>query len=151
MIIIINLRILAAQPWPLSNKKSPQFNQLEYYEIWTNFHLYVTTIFCDNLVWKWFSSGVRRCKVDKLDFGFPNHKSQGEQKWPQVNSRKWNISATDGRKWNPSFALEAFLESIAIYTRKKPGLQYVFPVFECFTNRNRVYIQNLRTSILNEQ
>ena len=44
----------------------------------------------------------------KCTHKYPN--LQGEQEVPQVNSRKWNISATNGRKWNPFFASEAFLE-----------------------------------------
>ena len=35
---------------------------------------------------------------------------KGEQKVLQVNSRKWNISATNEQQWNPFFASEAFLE-----------------------------------------
>ena len=52
---------------------------------------------------------------------------------------KWNISATDERKWNPIFASEAFLESKGMW-RKKTALRHVFPSILVLTNRDWVYI-----------
>ena len=54
--------------------------------------------------------------------------AQGEREVPQVNSRKWNISATNGRKWNPFFASEAFLEC----EEEKNGTRSCFPYFSLF-------------------
>ena len=55
-----------------------------------------------SMFWVW------QCFNYKTGTTFP---SQGERERPQENSRKWKISATDQRKWNPIFAREAFLES----------------------------------------
>ena len=52
---------------------------------------------------------------------------------------KWNISATDERKWNPIFESEAFLESKGMW-RKKTALGHVFPSILVLTNRDWVYI-----------
>ena len=88
--------------------------------------------------------------LDKGDAWLELRKSsaypKGEQKWPQVNSRKWNISATDGSKWNPFFVLETFLESKGMW-RKKTALRHVFPSILVSTNRDWVYILEPKNEI----
>ena len=63
---------------------------------------------------------------------------RGTRVWTRCEE-KWNISATDERKWNPFFAAGAFLESSITRRRKNR----VYPIFDCFilwANRNSVYI-----------
>ena len=64
--------------------------------------------------------------------------TRGTRVWTRCEE-KWNISATDERKWNPFFAAGAFLESSITRRRKNR----VYPIFDCFilwANRNSVYI-----------